>query len=112
LKEVKGFKKNIARHFYDKTFTEYSSVDSTDSEGWTSKTNTEGSTFSGNISYSRLEEVRKEYGIEEQIDATISTHEDIANGTLIKYGSVMYEVVQAIPHDTHNILIIKKWLSE
>lgn len=108
MKLPNGFIDNIANYFYDKTFTVYSHTESVDDEGWASADETEGSTFVGNINYDRLEEVQKAYGLEEQIDATVSTHEDIEIGTLIKYDNTMYRVIEAKPYDSHNILVIKK----
>lgn len=113
MKVPNGFINNIANYFYDKTFTVYTSSEVVDDEGWASINETATTnTFTGNINFDRLEEVQKEYGIDEEIDATISTHEDIENGTILKYDADIYKVIQAIPYDTHNILIIKKWLQE
>ena len=108
-----NFKTLISTTFYDKVITKYSQVNVTDSEGWTAKTAiTSTGTFKGNVNYSKLDEIRKDYGLDDEIDITITCDEDIENGAILEYLGSKYEVVRAIPYDSHYLLIGKKWLSK
>lgn len=110
MKEIKGFKKNIAKHFYDKTITLYTNSDSTDSEGFvTKKATATANTFEGNVAFDNLEQARVDYGITEEVNIKISTHENTALGTIVKYNNVLYKIVGKIPSDSHNMLIGTKW---
>jgi tryptophanase len=103
-------KQNISNIFYDKEIAEYTISDSVDDEGYvTSSETSTGTTFKGNISFDNLEQVREKYGIDEDIDIRISTHEDKPLGTIVGYDNVLYKIVGRIPSDSHNLLLGTKW---
>lgn len=105
-----GFKDNIAKHFFDKTITLYTTEETVDSEGWATMEETAtATTVKGNVNFNNLEVVRQDYGIEEEIDITITLHDDIGVNTVVKYDDVLYKIVKAIPRDSHNLLVGKKW---
>jgi hypothetical protein len=113
LEISKGFKQNIAKYFFDKEIALYDSEVNTADDGWTSKSELEElSTFEGNVQFNNFELVRETYGISEDIDITISTHEDIEIGSIVGFNEVLYNIYKVLPHDSHNLLIGKKWLSE
>lgn len=104
-----NFKQTIANTFYDKTITKCTITEVVDDEGWArtheSDTNT---TFMGNVRFDNLAQVQQDYGIEDVIDIIITTDEDVANGDILKYDSVYYRVVKAIPYDTHNMIVANR----
>jgi len=107
------FKTKIAETFYDKEFTPYTVSNATDDEGDVIRDNlTEGDSFYGNISFNMLDEVQKDYGLTEQVDATITTEEEVQVGTIIEYNSIKYLVTRSLKLDSHNLLIMKQWLSK
>lgn len=110
MKLPSNFKHNIDKYFYDKDFDVYSSKEVVDDEGWgaVSEETIQGS-FKGNVAFDNLAEIQQNYGIEEEIDITISTHEEVELGSLVGYDSVLYKIIRAIPLDSHNLLMGKKW---
>lgn len=107
-----SFNNSISSVFYDKTFTIYTAEDIVDDEGWARQEVTEGESFSGNISFARVDEIKQEYGLTEDLFATITTDEEIANGTILMYGSKMMRVVRAIKFDSHYLLLCEDWSSK
>lgn len=105
-----SFKSAIKNTFFDKTIEKYSVLNTTDAEGsnYRSLGSLEGS-FNGNVRYDRLEEVKKQYGIEEEVDAYITTDETVGDAFL-KYQSDYFEIIENVPFDSHNMLFVKKWL--
>ena len=82
----------------------------TDDEGRKSDGNlTETGSFMGNIRFDKLELVQKQYGLEEEIDAAISTHTEIANGSIISYKGRYYRVYKALEFDSHILLAVQKF---
>ena len=107
------FNNAIADTFYDKTFTVWTSQEVTDSEGWAKVGATESeTTFSGNINFSKLDEVKQEYGITTDISATITTAEAIDLGTIIGYADRTFRVIKSIQFDSHYYLIVEEWSSK
>jgi hypothetical protein len=107
MKIPDNFKSQIAVKFYDKEIVIYDVSDSKDDHYWARKSHTTKVTgsFFGNINFSKLDRVAQDYGIEEQIDATITTSEAIENDTIIGYIGRQYKVIRSIPFDTHYLLI-------
>lgn len=107
------FNNAIADTFYDKTFTVWTSHEVTDSEGWAKVGATESeTTFSGNINFSKLDEVKQEYGITTDILATVTTAEEIALGTIVEYEDSKYRVMKSVKFDSHYLLILEEWSSK
>jgi hypothetical protein len=59
-----------------------------------------------------LEKLREDYGIKENIDIAITTDQNVAVDSILGYLGTQYKLVQAIPFDSHYLLIGKKWLSK
>ena len=107
------FKDVIAEAFYDKDFIVYSKTNIIDAEGWLrDKENASGATIVCNIQFDNLEEIQQDYGLDEAIDAYITSATNIAVGTLGKYNGVLYRVIKSIPFDSHNLMLIREWQSK
>jgi hypothetical protein len=106
------FKSAISSVFYDKEIEQYSVTDAVDAEGFKRKRqpSTKTGSFMANVNYSKLDEIKELYGIDESIDMTVTTNDDVAVGSVIKYADVFFEVIRAIPFDSHNLLIAQKCL--
>jgi hypothetical protein len=106
------FKTAIKDNFYDKTIDMYDVTTEPDTEGNLKKGAdvTKTGSFKGNISFEGFDAVQEEYGIDTEIDAMITTDEDIDLDQVLAYGGVFYEVIRAIENDSHNLLITQKCL--
>jgi hypothetical protein len=105
-----GFKENIASQFYDKTLSIYSSADDSADDGWTNREAIEVTgTFKGNVQFSQLDLIKEQYGLDESIDISITTSEDVEIGSIVGYDGVHYSIIRAIPNDSHNLLLGEKW---
>lgn len=106
------FKTKIAETFYDKEFTPYTVGNTVDDEGDVIRDNlVEGETFYGNISFNIGDQIQKDYGLSEQVDATITTETEVPVGSIIEYNSIKYLVTRSLKFDSHYLLIMKEWLS-
>lgn len=106
-----SFKEKIKSVFYDKTVETCEISTATDAEGHVSREVGDSiSSFTCNVSYDRLDEVKEEYGIEEKIDIKISTQETISSETILKYEGEYFEIVKNIPYDAYNLILGRKWL--
>jgi len=92
----------------------YENEDVVESDGWARKSGTSivVKTFKGNVNFSKLDKIREDYGIVEDIDMIITTNEVVANDSIIGYQDRQYKVIRSIPFDTHNLLIAQKWSSK
>jgi hypothetical protein len=105
-----GFKENIASHFYDKTLSLYTSADETADDGWTNRDAIEvEKTFNGNVQFNKLDLIKEQYGLDEDIDISITTSEEIGVGSIVGYNGVHYSIIRAIPNDSHNLLLGEIW---
>lgn len=105
----RSFKKNISDFFFDKEITELSVNEATDNEGTVRREVTEGESFYGNVRFDNFEDIRKDFGITEEIDIVITTAYNLEDKA-VKYDDILYIVIKNIPRDTHNLLVCKKWL--
>lgn len=113
MKIPSSFENAIAKTFYDKEFILYSTSEVVDDEGWGAVDATATSeTFLGNIQFSNLGQVQETYGLQEEIDATVTTDEEIEIGQVFGYDGHLYKVFTSIPNDSHNLLIVQKWESK
>lgn len=109
MKIPASFKKNIKNTFYDKEIDVYEQTEVNNS-GWITIELTDTETpFFGNVQFKNLGQIQEDYGIREDIDVAISTDADIDLNTIVKYNDRYYKVIQAIPSDSHNLLIGKVW---
>lgn len=108
-----NFRTTIGDKFFDKTISIYNQELIKNAHGGVRIADDGVSgTFVGNVNFSKLDTIREEYGINEVIDMTITTHEEVENETIIGYLDNQYKVIRSIPFDTHYLLIAQKWLSK
>ena len=105
-------KNTIAKAFYDKTVEVMKKVTSTDIEGGVISKGLEVvDTFDGNVSFSNCKQIQEEYGLDYQIDIAITTFVDtnININDIIQYDSVVYNVTDVLPCDSHILVVATKW---
>jgi hypothetical protein len=107
MKIPNSFKQAIKEAFYDKEITPYVSTEVVDDEGFARKGyTTPGEVFNGNVSFN-MELVKKEYGIDEEVNIKISTDVD-TEAEILEYNGVKYEVVKKVVRDSHIIYLCKE----
>ena len=105
-------KNKIAKAFYDKTVEVLTNSVITDAEGGvTSKGLEVISNFNGNVSFSNCKKIQEEYGLDYEIDISITTSTDtsISINDYIKYDNVIYNVSDVLPSDSHILIVATKW---
>lgn len=105
-------KSKIANTFYDKTVGKMTKQTVIDAEGGvTSKGLTVSSNFNGNVSFSNCKSIQEEYGLDYEIDISITTdvNTDISINDIIQYNSVVYKVTDVLPSDSHILIVAVKW---
>ena len=103
--------KEIAKVFYDKTVHILTREVTIDAEGGI---NARGynviDTFKGNVNFSNCKQIQEEYGLDYNIDISITTNYDsIKLSDLIKYNDVVYNVTDVITNDSHLLVVATKW---
>ena len=106
------FKDTIKEVFYDKEIDLYDVTADADDEGFQRKGEpaTKTGSFYGNIQFDKLDQIAEEYGLDQEIHATITTDEVISLNQVIGYGGRFYTVIEAIQNDSHYFLIAQKCL--
>ena len=102
----------IASAFYDKTVEVMSNQTTTDAEGGvTYKGLAVTDSFNGNVSFSNCKKIQEEYGLDYEIDISITTYTDtnISINDIIKYDNVIYCVNDVLPSDSHILIVATKW---
>lgn len=104
-------KTKIAQVFYDKEVEILEKVTTIDNEGGV---NTKGlevkDTFKGNVSFSNCKKIQEDYGLDYQIDISITTdYEAVKIDDIIQYQSIVYNVTDVIQNDSHNLIVASKW---
>lgn len=92
----------------------YTSTLVTDIHGGRRKSATviESGSFLANVNFSKLDKIKENYGIQEDIEMTITTNTNVPTGQIIGYLDKKLEILRSIPFDSHYLLIAKKWLSK
>ena len=103
--------KQIAKAFYDKTVEVLIDNIITDSEGgviykgYAVKDN-----FKGNVNFSNCKKIQEEYGLDYNIDISITTNYHLLKlNDLIKFNDVVYNVTDVLPSDSHFLIVATKW---
>lgn len=102
----------IASVFYDKTIEVLTPNVITDAEGGV---NYKGlatiSSFNGNVSFSNCKKVQEEYGLDYEIDisVTASVNTNVSINDIIKYQNITYNVTDILPSDSHILIVATKW---
>lgn len=104
-------KKEIARVFYDKTVEVLASNVTTDAEGGVIyKGYDTVDTFKGNVNFSNCKQIQEEYGLDYNIDVSItSNYDNLKINSLVKYNDVVYNVTDILPSDSHVLIVATKW---
>ena len=104
-------RKEIARVFYDKEVSVLTSKVNIDAEGGVKYNGYElKDTFKGNVNFSNCKQIQEEYGLDYQIDISITTdYELLKHNDLIKYQDVTYNVTDILPSDSHLLVVATKW---
>lgn len=103
--------KEIARVFYDKTVEVLTSNVIIDAEGGVNyKGYAVKDNFKGNVNFSNCKQIQEEYGLDYNIDISITTNYDLLkHNDLIKYQDVTYNVTDILPSDSHLLVVATKW---
>ena len=104
-------KTKIASVFYDKEVEVLSASESMDAEGGVKYTGLNVvDTFKGNVNFSNCKKIQEEYGLDYQIDISITTDYNLLkHNDLIKYQDVTYNVSDILPSDSHILIVATKW---
>lgn len=105
-------KKEIANIFYDKTITILSPTETVDAEGGvTRKGLTNTGTFKGNVNFSNCKQIQEDYGLDYNIDVSITTSTDtaVSMNDIISYDNVVYNVTDVLSSDSHILIVATKW---
>ena len=102
----------IASNFYDKTVSILTDNVTIDAEGGVNHTGTAvSSTFKGNVSFSNCKEIQEEYGLDYNIDVSITTDTstNVAIDDIISYDNIVFKVTDVLPSDSHVLVVATKW---
>ena len=100
-------KKKIADTFYDKTISVLARITTTDIEGGvTSRGLGETATFKGNVNFSNNKLIKEEYGLDYDINISITTdYDNLELHSFIGYEGKVYEVTDILPFDSHILIV-------
>lgn len=101
----------IASVFYDKEVEVLEKATTIDAEGGV---NTKGlqskDNFKGNVSFSNCKKIQEEYGLDYNIDISITTDYNLLKiNDIIKYLDVIYNVTDVLFSDSHILVVATKW---
>lgn len=103
--------KKIAQVFYDKPVDVLTNNVVTDAEGgviykgYAVKDN-----FKANVNFSNCKQIQEEYGLDYNIDISITTdYHLLKTNEIIKYQDVVYNVTDILPSDSHFLIVATKW---
>ena len=107
----KTMTKKIANAFYDKTVEILEKISNIDAEGGvTSKGYDVKDSFNGNVSFSNCKQIQEEYGLDYNIDISVTTDYKLLEiNDIIKYQDVIYNVTDILPSDSHILIVATKW---
>ena len=107
----KTMKTKIASVFYDKQISILEQKTIIDEEGGvTTKGYDLKDTFKGNVSFSSCKRIQEDYGLDYEIDISITTDfDDVKVNDIIKYQEIIYKVTDRIPSDSHLLVVGTKW---
>lgn len=107
----KTMKTKIASTFYDKEVTVLETNIVTDTEGGIKQSGSNVvDTFKGNVNFSSCKKIQEEYGLEYQIDISVTTNYDkLKHNDLIGYDKKIYNVTDIITCDSHMLIVGRIW---
>lgn len=65
-----------------------------------------------NVWFGQLEQVKKDYGLSEDIDGAMSTQDSLELNQLVLYNDRYYIVTEVLPFDHYNLIGLKKWQNQ
>ena len=103
--------KKITQTFYDKEVSILDKKSNVDAEGGvTSKGYDVIGTFKGNVNFSNCKQIQEEYGLDYNIDVSITTDYNLLKiNDIIKYLDVIYNVTDVLLSDSHILIVATKW---
>lgn len=107
----KSMMKQIAKTFYDKEVLILEKIDSIDAEGGVNSKGYEVlDNFKGNVNFSNCKQIQEEYGLDYNIDVSITTNYKLLEiNDIIKYQEVIYKVTDILPSDSHILIVATIW---
>lgn len=107
-----SFNKAVADVFYDKEIFTVEKLSTVDVEGGRSiSAGVKMDSFMGNVKFTDLRKIQEDYGLREQIDIAVTTDpaSAVKVGDLIKYQDNVYDIIAAVPSDSHLLIGGQKW---
>lgn len=105
-----SMKKAIANTFYDKEISILSKETSFDVEGGVNTQSSEViDTFKGNVSFSNCKKIQEDYGLDYDIDISVTTNKALNIDDMIRYDGIVYNVTDVLLSDSHNLIVGKIW---
>lgn len=106
----KTMRTKIASVFYDKEVEVLEKATTIDAEGGVNTKSLQSKdNFKGNVSFSKNKLVKEEYGLDYDIDITITTDKKVKINDLIKYQEIIYQVTDVLASDSHVMIVGVKW---
>ncbi len=108
----KQFKKTIKRVFYDKKVEILEKKIIQDEEGGVISKGLELiSFFYGNVNFANNKEIQEQYGLEFQVNVTITTETktNIKIDDIIRFQGRIFKVVEVLPSDSYLLILGQKW---
>lgn len=101
----------ITKVFYDKNISILKSMSTIDVEGAVTYKGYEVvNEFKGNVNVSNCKKIQEEYGLDYNIDISITTNYELVNiNDIIQYQDVRYNVTDVLKHDSHSLIVATKW---
>ena len=104
-------KKQIAKTFYDKEIYHLDKDEIVDAEGGVNiKSMGVLETFKSNVNFSNCKKIQEEYGLDYNIDISVTTNYDsVKINDIIQSNGVIYKVTDVLPSDSHILIVATKW---
>lgn len=66
--------------------------------------------FKGNVNFSNCKQIQEDYGLDYNIDVSITTNYELLKiNDIIQYQDVIYNVTDILPSDSHILVVATKW---
>ena len=104
-------KQAIAKAFYDKEIHLMDKRTEKDAEGGV-RTFSDSviETFNGNVNFSNCQKIQEDYGLDYNVDISITTdYTSVAVTDILGYGGALYEVKGIYTRDSHTLILGAIW---
>lgn len=104
-------KSKIASTFYDKSVDVVSKTTTRDAEGGVISTGVSViDSFKGNVSFANCKVIQEEYGLDYNIDISITTdYNQLELDDIISYDNTLFTVTDILKSDSHLLVVGTKW---